>query len=421
MKESPSNSSSSRLVRFAASILPGMFMVGYVVGTGSVTTMAVAGASYGMTLLWTLVLASLFTHIMFSAISKTTMISGNTMLANFRRYFGGPVTLFIMLGMVVSQIASIIGVMGIITDVLREWSRPFTADGTGFSRIASGACLTLLLLFLFWNGRHRLFLKVLSLLVALMGVSFLLTAAVAPPEPEAVLRGIIPRIPTTGNPLLLIAGMVGTTLASVCLFSRSIIIREEGWKPSQLPMAYRDSLISVVLLFIINTAIMACAAGTLFLEGTPVEKAIDMVRTLEPLAGQFAVSAFVVGIVAAGLSSLFPNYLLGPWMISDFFGKPRDLSRRGYRILVVVTASFSMVIPVFGGSPVHIMIASQAVSPLIMPLIVLFTWLLLLNKDFAGEHRSGLWMHAGLGLTVLFTLYMLGIAVAGFIGAVASP
>lgn len=414
---SASSPGPSALTRFAASVLPGIFMVGYVIGTGSVTTMASAGASYGMTLVWTLVLASLFTHIMFSAIAKTTMVSGNTMLWNFRRHFGGPVTVFIMLGMAATQIASIIGVTGIVTDVLQEWSRPFTPDGAGISRVASGLAIMALLLWLFWHGRHRFFLKATSFLVALMGVSFFLTALVAVPPPEVMLRGVVPEIPKTGNPQLLIAGMVGTTLASVCLFSRSIVIKEEGWAPSQLPVAYRDSLISSILLLAINSAIMAAAAGTLFLQGTPVERAIDMVKTLEPLAGRFAATAFVVGIVAAGLSSLFPNCLLGPWMISDFFGAPRDMSRTSYRILVAATASFSMVIPVFGGSPVQIMIASQAVSPLIMPLIALFTWLLLLKKDFAGEHRNGFWMNLGLGVTCVFTVYMLWIAVTGFLGA----
>ncbi len=415
-------SSSERVTRkiaaFAVSILPGIFMVGYVIGTGSVTTMASAGASYGLTLVWTLACASFFTFIMFAAISKMTMVSGQTMLWNYRQNFGSPVTLFIVLALATTQIASIIGVMGIVTDVIQEWTRPFTADGAGVSRVASGILLMGVLLWIFWNGRHKVFLRAVSFLVALMGISFLMTAFVAMPSPEAVLRGLIPSIPKTGNPQLLIAGMVGTTLASVCLFGRSIVIKEEGWEPSQLGNAYRDSLISVILLFIINTAIMAAAAGTLFLEGRGVVRAIDMVTTLEPLAGPFAATAFVVGIVAAGLTSLFPNYLLGPWMISDFLGKPRDLTGKGYRILVFVSAAFSLVVPVFGGSPVHIMIASQAVSPLVMPLITLFTWLLLMRKGFAGAHRNGFWMNVGLAITLVFTTYMLGIAVTGFIGSV---
>ncbi len=405
----------SKLIRFIASILPGIFMVGYVIGTGSVTTMASAGASYGMSLTWTLVLASLFTHIMFAAISKATIVSGHTILWNFRQHFGGPVTLFIILGLATTQIASIIGVMGIVTDVLREWSRPFTANGEGISRVWSGLCFTLLLLWLFWNGRHGFFLKVAGFLVALMGISFCLTALTVLPPPEMLVSGFVPSIPSTGSPLLLIAGMVGTTLASVCLFSRSIVIQEEGWKPSDLSKAYRDSWISVTLLLVINSAIMACAAGTLFLQGKPVVQAIDMVQTLEPLAGRFAVTAFVVGIVAAGLSSLFPNYLLGPWMICDYFGRPRELSKTSFRILVVATASFSMVVPVFGGRPVQIMIASQAISPLIMPLITLFVWLLLRKKEFVGEARTTAWMNVGLGVTLLFTLLMLVIAGRGFL------
>lgn len=405
----------SRVRSFYSSVLPGIFMVAYVIGTGSVTTMAAAGASHGMTLVWTLLLASLFTHVMFSAIGKMAVVSGRGILGNFREHFGAPVTLFLLLGMAATQIASIIGIMGILTDVLQEWSRPLTAGGEGVGPITSALLLLILLLWLFWNGRHEFFLKAAAVLVAMMGVSFFLTAAAVPPAPGEFLRGFIPQIPGTGNPHLLIAGMAGTTLASVCLFSRAIVVLEKGWRPSELPVVYRDSLTAVVLLFIINTAIMACAAGTLHREGVPVERAIDMVRTLEPLAGRFAVTAFVVGIMAAGLSSMFANFILGPWMISDFLGRPRNLTSRGYRLLVFATASCTLVIPVFGGSPVQIMIASQAVSPLIMPLITLFTWLLLLKKDFVGQSRNTLWMNVGMAVTLLYTLYMLTVAVTGFL------
>lgn len=415
---SPTRPFSSRLGAYLASIIPGIFMVGYVIGTGSVTTMATAGASYGMSLVWTLMLASFLTHVMFVGISKCTIVSGDTILYTFRKHFGRAVTLFIMFGLVLTQVASIIGVMAIVTEVVREWSRPLTADGSGFSQLGLAILFTALLLALFWNGRHQFFLKVLSLLVALMGIAFVLTATMVAPEPSEMLRGILPSIPAKGNPQLLIAGMIGTTMASVVLVSRSIVVKEKGWTPADLPVASRDSMISVTLMFVINSAIMACAAGTLFVRGLEIENAIDMVSTLEPLAGRLATSGFVVGIVAAGLSSLFPNYLLGPWMICDFLGLPRDLSRRVFRILVVVTAMFGLVVPLFGGRPVQIMIASQAISPLIMPLIASFTMILLLRKDFVGEHPNSTGLNVTLGITVLFTFYMLYLAVLGFVGAI---
>ncbi len=406
----------SKLGRFASSIAPGVFLIGYVIGTGSVTTMAAAGAKYGMSLTWTLVLASFFTGMMFIAISKSTIVTGDTLFYSFKIHFGRAVTIFIILGLMTTQIASIIGVMAIVSDVVREFSRPLTADGTGIPPLASAIFFTALLYGLFWHGKHAFFLKVLAFLVALMGVSFLLTMVLVMPSAAEVFRGFIPSVPAEGNPQLLIAGMVGTTMASVCLFTRSILVREKGWGPDDLPVERRDSIISVTLMLVINTAIMACAAGTMYVRGLEVEQAIDMVRTLEPLAGRLAVSGFVVGIVAAGLSSLFPNYLLGPWLISDYFGLSRNVNTPGYRVLVLACALMGLVVPIFGGQPVPIMIASQAVSPLVMPLIAVMTMVLLNRKAIVGRYQNGVWMNAGLAITVLFCIYMLYLSVVGFLG-----
>jgi Mn2+/Fe2+ NRAMP family transporter len=154
----------------------------------------------------------------------------------------------------------------------------------------------------------------------------------------------------------------------------------------------------------------------MFLHGLRVEQAIDMVKTLEPLAGKMAVTGFVAGIMAAGLSSLFPNYVLGPWMFADFMGRPRNLSSPGTRIFVVVTALAGLVVPVFGGRPVQIMIASQAVSPLIMPLMALFTAILLVRTDFVGSNRTSLLLRISLLITIVFSLYMLYLAMQGLWG-----
>ena len=165
--------------------------------------------------------------------------------------------------------------------------------------------------------------------------------------------------------------------------------------------------------WLINVAIMACAAGTLHVSGMEIERAIDMVRTIQPLPAASAL--FVFGILAAGLSSLFPNYLLGPWLISDFLGIERDMSRMSFRVLVVVTSSFGLIVPIFGGSPVQIMIASQALSPLVMPLLVLFTWILINKRRIAGEHKPSLLLNFGMGVTFIFSTYMLFLAASGFL------
>ena len=398
----------------AAGLAPGIFIIGYVVGTGSVTTMSSAGASYGMSLTWTLALASLFTHLMIVGISRLTILSGETLLHLFRRHFGAPVTVLMMVSLAATQLTSIIGVMAIVVDVLHEWSG--AALGYAVDSLASALVLTLLLLTLYWVGRHAFFLKVLASLVGVMGIAFFCTAATVLPDWRELAGGLLPTIPEAGNPRLLIAGMVGTTMASVVLFTRSVLVKEEGWRARDLPLVTRDSAFSMTVLFLINAAIMACAAGTLHRQGMEIEAAIDMVRTLAPLAGPLAAVGFVVGILAAGLSSLFPNYLLGPWMAADFLGIPRNMGRAAFRAMVVGAALFGLVVPVLGGRPVQIMIASQAVSPVAMPLLALFVLILLNKPEVVGNRRPSPALNAGLAVTVLFTFYMCYVALGGFFG-----
>ena len=401
--------------RVAASLAPGIFIIGYVIGTGSVTTMSSAGASYGMSLTWTLALASLFTHLMIVGISRLTILSGETLLHLFRRHFGAPVTLLLIASLAATQLTSIIGVMAIVVDVLREWTG--MALGRAFDPLGSAVFFTLLLLTLYWVGRHGFFLKVLASLVAVMGIAFFFTAGMVLPDPRELLGGFVPGIPESGNPRLLIAGMVGTTMASVVLFTRSVLVKEERWKESDLPLVTRDSAFSMTLLFFINAAIMACAAGTLHRQGMEIEAAIDMVKTLEPLAGGLAAGGFVIGILAAGLSSLFPNYLLGPWMAADYLGLPRDMGRLAFRVMVVAASLFGLVVPVLGGRPVQIMIASQALSPIAMPLLALFVLILLNKGDVTADRPPSAALNAGLGITVLFSFYMCSVALRGFFGS----
>jgi Mn2+/Fe2+ NRAMP family transporter len=159
---------------------------------------------------------------------------------------------------------------------------------------------------------------------------------------------------------------------------------------------------------------MASAAGTMFPIGLRVESAIDMVRTLEPLAGDFAASIFVIGLVSAGMSSLFPGYVLGPWLLLDFLGQPRDLTKPWVRGFVLVIAATGLVVPIFGGRPVVVMIASQAVSPIVMPLIIGII-LYMLNRKHASTYHYARWLNAGLIVAFVFSLIVSYSAVVGLL------
>ena len=75
----------------------GFFMIGYVIGTGSVTTMATAGARYGMSLTWALFLSCFFTAILMIAISRLTIVTDNTIMYNFRIHIHPVISVFVLL------------------------------------------------------------------------------------------------------------------------------------------------------------------------------------------------------------------------------------------------------------------------------------------------------------------------------------
>ena len=92
----------SRILIALSAVGPGLFLIGYNIGTGSVTTMAKAGAEYGMTLFWALLLSAVFTYILMVAYGKVTLVTGKTALFNIKHHFMfGPVlAVYILIALV---------------------------------------------------------------------------------------------------------------------------------------------------------------------------------------------------------------------------------------------------------------------------------------------------------------------------------
>lgn len=393
---------------------PAFFIIGYVVGTGSVTSMVVSGANFGLSLSWALLLSCFFTYFLLISISKLTIVSGDTLMFNFKKTFGKPVTIFIITALLVSIVSSVIGVMGVVAEVTMEWIAVKTSISF-LNKPVISIFFIALLIGLFWSGKHENFIKVMSALVAFMAIAFIITSIMVVKESGASIIDFFPELPKGDNTGLIIAGMVGTTMAGVCLASRSILVQEQGWGLKDLKKENKDSMSSMILTFLISLAIMISATGTLYFKGAPVDDATDLMHALGPWAGEFALTLFTLGIIGAGLSSIFPNLLLFPWLIADYTGKPRNMKRPLFKAIVVLVALTGLIVPFLGGKPVWILIASQALSPFVMPLITLFLIILLNKSDVMKTYKTNLWMNIALGATLIFNLYMLYVAITGFI------
>lgn len=405
------------LRRIITLLLPGIFLLGFNIGTGSVTSMAKAGAEYGMTLLWTIVASCLATFFMINLYSRYTMVTGETALHAFRRHIHPAIGVYFIVALTAGVMGSVMGVMGIVADISHVWSQSIMAGGISATWFA--AFYIALVYIIFWNGETQFFQRALALLVAVMSLCFLVNFFILMPPPSEIIAGMMPTIPASADPadsaLLVVASLVGTTVFSGLFIIRTTLVREAGWTIKDAVIQRRDAIVSVVLMFIISMSIMAAAAGTLYPAGLGLTQASQMIELLEPLSGRLAVTIFAVGIVAAGVSSQFPNVLMLPWLLCDYHNTDRNMKLPKYRIMVFLISLLGLVVPLFDARPIFVMIISQAFNSVILPITVGCIMYLGNRKDLMSTHRFGLGSNIALASILLFSVFTSWIAIQGVI------
>lgn len=399
---------SSSLLKKIAVFIPGIMLIGYNIGTGSITSMAKAGANYGVSLLWTLAISCFITYFLIRIYGRYTTVTGERALTAFKKHLHPSVAMFFLIGIVTATCGSIMGVMGIVVDVLYVWSQSFITGG--ISALSWAVAGVIVINAVLWTNKGTLVDKVLSGLVALMALAFIINFFLMMPPVADMLNGFIPSIPVATDssisPMLVIASMVGTTVAPAMFLMRTTLVKNAKWTVENLKEQNLDAIVSTTLMFIISAAVMAAAAATLFKQGLTLENTSDMIEMLRPLAGPGAVLIFVIGIAAAGFSSQFPNIAIAPWFISDIKNNDNGLTHKPYLWIMTGLSLLCLVVPIFDARPVFIMIASQAFNAVILPGTVLAMFYLANQTSLMGKYKCKPWENAVFALVSLFTLGM---------------
>lgn len=397
----------SNIKTFFKSLLPGIFLFGFTVGTGSVTAMAKAGADYGMSLLWTIFISCAITYFLIQLFGKFTLVTGLTALQSFKRHIHPAVSIFFIVALTTQICGSVIGVMGILADVCYEWSKNFVEGGV--SQLYFALFFIAFVYVIFLIGKTEVFEKVLALFVGIMALCFLINFAILMPPAMEIFQGMVPNVPDTApgkSSFLVIASMVGTTVFSGLFILRTILVKEAGWTMADLKTQNRDALFSAFLMFIVSTSIMAAAAGSLYIQGITLVHVTQMINLLEPLAGSAAVAIFTIGLIAAGVSSQFPNVALLPWLLDDFHERKPNLKRPSYRIMALIISCLGLIVPIFNAKPIAVMVSSQAFGALVLPATVGCIFYIGNKKALMGEHKFSIITNILLSLIFIFALVM---------------
>lgn len=397
----------NKLFQFLKGIGPGIFAIGYTIGTGSVTSMVVAGSQFGMQLLWVLFLSCLFSWVLIEAYGRYYLVSGETALYSFKKNlpFGKLISILIIAGISFGQWNSLIGILGISSNAIFETLVlffPALAGNEYWGILIIAVTIIAIMYTVLLKGSYNLFEKILIIFVSLMGISFLLSFFVVLPPPAAVAKGMIPSIPKVEGGRMLVAAFVGTTMAAATFLSRPLFIEGKGWTKANLKDQQRDALWAAILIFLISGAIMAVSMGAFFEEGKVVTKVLDMVTTLEPIAGRFAIVIFFLGTLAAGLSSIFPIIMIAPLLIADYQQGKLDIKSTQFKVLTGIACLVGLTVPVLGVNPINAQILTQVFNVFVLPLVIVGMMVLINRKELMGEHKAGVLLNVGMAAALIF-------------------
>ncbi|MCK5456891.1 MAG: Nramp family divalent metal transporter, partial [Melioribacteraceae bacterium] len=213
---------------------PGFFCIGYTIGTGSVTSMAKSGSMYGMQLLWVLALSCLFSWVLMEAYGRFFIVTGETTIHGIKTKFkfGKPVAIVMLLGIVIGQWTALSGLVGLSANAVYEGIRLFvpTLHEENYWAVLGIASMLMVSMYgVILVGKYSFFEKILVVFVSILALSFFISMFIVLPSPSEIAMGLIPSIPNVEGGKLMVAAMVGTTMAAPTFVVRPLLLKGKGW------------------------------------------------------------------------------------------------------------------------------------------------------------------------------------------------
>lgn len=185
--------------------------------------------------------------------------------------------------------------------------------------------------------------------------------------------------------------IIGTTIAPWMQFYQQSAIADKGLKPSDY--AYERIDVIIGSLFAIGVAMfitISCAAA-LHASGSRIETAKDAALALRSLAGPYASILFAVGLLNASLFSAAILPLSTAYVFCEAFGWESGVSRGigeapaffGIFTAIIVIGAGIILLPV--RSLVQMMILSQTLNGILLPLILVVMLILVNDRRLMGE------------------------------------
>jgi manganese transport protein len=351
---------------------------------GNFATNIQAGAKYGYELLWVVLAANLIAMLFQALSAKLGIVTGRNLAELCRARFPRPVVLAMW---VVSEIAAmatdLAEFLGGAIGLALFLHVPMLA-GMLVTAIASYALLML------ESRGFRPIELIIGGIVGLIGLCYLVEMLIAPVDwAAAATHAFVPQIADAGA-LLLAVGIIGATVMPHAVYLHSGLtqartpVHDDEERRKVLRFSNQEVMVALVFAGLVNMAMVVMAASAFHAGHSDVAEIETAYHILTPLLGAGAATAFLLSLIASGLSSSTVGTMAGQMIMQGFVGFRIPI---WLRRLVTMAPAFAVV--ALGVNTTDALVLSQVVLSIALPLPMIALLMFTGRADIMGKFANG--------------------------------
>lgn len=365
-----------------------------------IATYSQSGAQFGTSLLWLAVWIFPLVSTIQEMCGRIALVTGRGLAANIKRNYSKKLLLFLTLLLFIANTLNIgadLGAMAKAVELIYPQS----------SFILMVIVIGLLGLLMEIILPYRVYTKYLRWLVIAV-FAYIATGLIIDMNWQVLLKdGLIPQITLSKTQILLITGILGTTISPYLFFwqtseeieeeilmGRKTIKSRKVINHAEIKEMRVDVWVGMFLSNLVMFFIIAVCSNTLFANGiTNIQTAQDAALALRPLAGSWATYLFAVGIIGTGLLAIPVLAGSTAYAISESFGWKEGLYRKfktahAFYGVIILSIIIGILLNFIGIDPIKALIYSAIVNGIIAPIILVFIVKISGSKKVMGEFKN---------------------------------
>jgi len=368
---------------------------------GNYATNIQAGAGYGYTLLWVVLVANLIAMLFQALSARLGIVTGKNLAELCRDHFPRPVVWAMWAVSEVAAMATDLAeFLGGAIGLALLFDMPLLA-GMGVTAVVTYGIL------LFEARGFRPMELIIGALVAVIGLCYLVEIFIAPVVWGDAGAGLItPDLPDLAA-LTIAVGIIGATVMPHAIYLHSgltqnrALVRHDSDRRTVLRFSNIEVVVALAAAGLVNMAMVMMAASAFHAGHAEVAEIETAYHMLTPLLGGAAAAVFLVSLIASGISSSVVGTMAGQLIMQGFLHIRLPI---WLRRAVTMIPAFAVV--AMGVNATNALVMSQVVLSIALPVPMVALIVFVSRRDIMGGFRIGLLVRAlaVVGAGVVLTL-----------------